>query len=242
MMILTTVCKPISSLSATVFWRVGTTRNGILNVTLKAPHEDSGLVCELVALQHLLFKKEILSDYLYSGKGIKLVVSKGAIRKLTLGKSNKSYAEKYAAFLSSRLEGVSIEVSQKMELMASEDDTEVENVQESIIDFNVISTPAMGDVRITRHAFEQYKTRITSGDPKKPYKSLVKRISHPDLHIQKLDDRVVAHKTRKYGRSDNIEPWTHVTSKFVYLIVKDDAGNRTLVTVFERKESLCDVK
>ncbi|MCB5163163.1 hypothetical protein [Marinomonas algarum] len=237
MMTLTTVCKPISSLSATVFWRVGSTRNGILNVTLKAPHEDSALVCELVAIQHLIFKKEVFFESIFSGKGCRLVVSKGAIRKLALGRSNKTYAEKYAAFLDSRLEGVKIEVSQKMEFMASEAECEVEHIRETKIDFNIISTPAIGDVRITKHAFEQYKTRITSGDPKRPYKSLVKRLNHPELHIRSLNDRVIAHKTRKYGRSDNIELWTHVTSVFNYLIVRDDAGNGTLVTVFERNGS-----
>ncbi|MFW8236726.1 hypothetical protein ACOID8_34810, partial [Klebsiella pneumoniae] len=52
-----------------------------------------------------------------AGAGYKLVVSKGAIKKLALGKSTKEFAFKFAACLTGRLKGATIEVSQSMEFM-----------------------------------------------------------------------------------------------------------------------------
>ncbi len=94
----------------------------------------------------------------------------------------------------------------------------------------------MGCVKVTKHAVEQYQARITSGSPKKPWASLVNRLKHPELRIQPLDAKVLAHKARKYGRSDNVEAWGHPTSSFIYLVIREDNGERFLVTVFERDE------
>ena len=89
MMILTTVSEKVSETEARVFWRVGTKKKGILDVTLDFAHEESALLGELVAIQHLLFAKKVLDREPGSGQGYKLVVSKGAIRKLALGKSSR---------------------------------------------------------------------------------------------------------------------------------------------------------
>ncbi|MFS9669977.1 hypothetical protein Q6291_34905, partial [Klebsiella pneumoniae] len=51
------------------------------------------------------------------GAGYKLVVSKVAIKKLELGKSTKAFAFKFAACLTGRLMGATIEVSQSLEFM-----------------------------------------------------------------------------------------------------------------------------
>ncbi|ECE5538994.1 hypothetical protein DI235_23790, partial [Salmonella enterica] len=89
----------------------------------------------------------------------------------------------------------------------------------------------------TQHAIDQYQARITSGDPKKPWASLVGRLQHPELQVQPFDEKVARHKARKYGRVDNVEVWGHRDSKFKYLmVINDDNQKRVLVTVFERNE------
>ena len=240
MMILTTVSEKVSETEARVFWRVGTKKKGILDVTLDFAHEESALLGELVAIQHLLFAKKVLDREPGSGQGYKLVVSKGAIRKLALGKSSKKFASKFAGFLTNRMKGVTIEVSQSYEFMPSLDECEPESIggerQGYAKTFDEVETPAMGCVKVTKHAVEQYEARITSGSPKKPWASLVNRLKHPELRIQPLDAKVLAHKARKYGRSDNVEAWGHPTSSFIYLVIREDNGERFLVTVFERDE------
>jgi hypothetical protein len=238
MMTLTTISEVITDTKARVFWRVGTKNKGIIDLNLRSHSEDSALVGELMAIQYLLFDKKVFDRAPGGGGGYKLVVSKGAIKKLALGKSSKKFAVKYASFLLNRMKGVTIEVSQKLEFMANSDETLPLVIEEDkdihTQEYAEIITPAMGPVKITQHAVEQYEERISSGCPKKPWASLTKRLMHPELRIQPLDAKILAHKERKYGRSDNVEAWSHPTSTFTYLIVLDDKGNRVLVTVFER--------
>ncbi|EDR1414855.1 hypothetical protein C3863_005003, partial [Salmonella enterica subsp. enterica serovar Dublin] len=115
MMTLTTVSKKTSNNSALVFWRVGTKRKGILDVHIDFDHEEADLLAELVAIRYLALDKQVFCREPGAGAGYKLVVSKGAIKKLALGKSTKAFAFKFAACLTGRLKGATIEVSQSME-------------------------------------------------------------------------------------------------------------------------------
>lgn len=241
MMTLTTVSQKTSNSSALVFWRVGTKRKGILDVHIDFEHEESDLLAELIAIRYLALDKQVFCREPGAGAGYKLVVSKGAIKKLALGKSSKQFATKFAASLTGRLKGVSIEVSQSMEFMEEPaiDNIELLDADKQVYTqtYDEISTPAIGAVLVTQHAVEQYQARITSGDPKKPWASLVGRLQHPELQVQPFDEKVARHKARKYGRVDNVEVWGHRDSKFKYLmVINDDNKKRVLVTVFERNE------
>ena len=240
MMILNTVSKKTSPNSALVYWRVGTKRKGILEVKLDFSHEEIDLIAELIAIKHLAFNTQVFGREPGAGSGYKFVVSKGAIRKLALGKSDKKFASKYAAFLTGRMSGATIAVSQDMEFMS---DLETESVEILQADkqtytqtFDEIHSPVIGSVLLTQHAIDQFTARISSGDPKKPWASLVGRLQHPKLKIEPLDAKVAAHKARKYGRSDNIEVWSHPDDVMKYLMVLKE-GKRVLVTVFERNKS-----
>ncbi|WP_317387825.1 hypothetical protein [Vibrio diabolicus] len=237
MMTLTTVSERLSSTQSRIFWRVGTQRKGILDVTLDFENDDSALLCELCAIRHLLIESQVFGRAPGTGKGYKLVVSKGAIKKLARGRSDKKYAQKFAAFLQSRLAGVQIEVSTKTEYMAV---IEAEAPEHLLAErkhyagtFDAIETPAMGTVLVTAHAVSRYSERISSGKPKAPWLSLVKRLQNPELRIYPLLERERRRKAKKYGTADNVEEWGHPSSEFHFLILNDQ-GTRTLVTAYER--------
>ncbi|MFV8382847.1 hypothetical protein ACNO5E_01970 [Vibrio parahaemolyticus] len=237
MMTLTTITEKLNDQATRVFWRVGTKRNGILDVAIDFDNEDADLIAELSAIQYLLFEEKVMGREPGSGTGYKLVVSKGAIKKLARGKSSKKHALKFAAFLQNRMAGVQIDVSQSREYMADLDETTPVELNAERKEYanthDAIETPAMGTVFVTAHAVEQYKSRLSTGDPKKPWVSLVNRLKHPELKLRTLPDNVLRHKAKKYGTPDNVEAWGHPTSKFTYLFVNNH-GKRTLVTVFER--------
>ncbi len=148
-----------------------------------------------------------------------------------MGKSSKKFAFKFASCLTGRLKGATIEVSQSMEFMDEPGEGNVElldvDKQAYTQTHEEISTPAIGPVLVTQHAIDQYQARITSGDPKKPWASLVGRLQHPELQVQPFDEKVARHKARKYGRVDNVEVWGHRDSKFKYLMVINDVTTRS---------------
>lgn len=237
MMTLTTFSEKQSDSQAHVYWRVGTKRGGVLNVTLGFEHSDSALIAELYAIQHLLFVMKVLGREPGSGKGYRLTVSKGAIKKLALGRSDKKYAYKYSAFLRNRMSGVTIEVSRSQVFLPVIDDTPIVALavgsHDVLCELQTIITPAMGKVRITKHAVEQYLSRLNSGKPKSPWLSLVKRLQHPKLCLSFLTDKVRQHKAQKYGTADNIEEWRHPNDEFRFLVLKH-GDTRTLVTSYPR--------
>ncbi|EKO3674019.1 hypothetical protein M3923_002708 [Vibrio metschnikovii] len=237
MMTLTTFSEKQSDSQAHVYWRVGTRRGGVLDVTLDFEHSDSALIAELYAIQHLLFVELVLGREPGSGNGYRLTVSKGAIKKLALGRSDKKYVYKYSSFLQNRMAGVTIEVSQSKDFLPVLDDVPIVELavdsRDLFCELQTISTPAMGKVKITKHAVEQYVSRLCSGKPKNPWLSLVKRLQHPKLCRSILTDKVRQHKVRKYGTTDNIEEWRHPDDEFRFLVLKN-GDTRTLVTSYPR--------
>lgn len=238
---LNTFSERIDRRSARVFWRSGTSRSGILDISLEFDSADSDVLAELVAIRFLVLQKKIFGVEPMCGKGLKFVVSKGAIKKLVRGASSKKHAVKFAAFLSGRLSGVQIEVSKDKAFMPKVEDTAIEShlaaTDYYTATFEAVSTPSMGDILVTQHAIDQYIDRIDSGAPQRPFASLVKRLQHPALQQIPLPVSVLKHKKKKYGRSDNVEAWSHPDSGFVYLFLNDRA-QKVLVTVFRPDKKL----
>lgn len=238
MMCLTTFSEQIDKQSAYVFWRVGLNKQGALKVEMDFESPDIAIIAELSAINHLMFHKQVFNINPMSGKGIELVVSKGAVKKLVLGKSSKASCKKFAASIQNRLQDVTIKVSKsKVEMLAlAESDIEYLHADTATFTETLtsIDSPSMGTIYITAHAVEQYEARHLSGSLSKPLASLVSRLKNPELRKIELPPKVLKHKERKYGRSDNVEAWSHPTSTVKFLIVNNDQnGKKILVTVFE---------
>jgi len=158
MMALTTVSEKIDDSKARVFWATGLKNSGILDVYLDFAHEDCALLAELIALRYLLFKKKVFDREPGGGGGYRLTVSKGAIKKLANKKSSKKHAFKFSSFLTNRMDGVVIEVSQAKTIMPSIDDCEPEIIggEKGVyaLTFDEITVPAIGRLLVTQHAVE----------------------------------------------------------------------------------------
>lgn len=239
MMLLTTSAQPSAGLVTRVFWRTGMRNSGTVEVLMADATEDAEITAELVAIKYLLFDKQVFDRVPLSAKGYKLIVSRGAIKKLAQGRSDKAHLQHYAFGLTHTMKGVAIEVAHRTDWVTEQTLENVELIDQSSISIrnhDIVDTPALGKVLVTQHAVEQYQTRSPNEDPTVPRATLIRRLSHPELISFALDDRVLAHKARKYGRSDNVEVWGHETSATRFLTVRDEEkGVRTLVTVFRRK-------
>ncbi|TDX23719.1 hypothetical protein DFO67_12436 [Modicisalibacter xianhensis] len=219
-----------------VLWRTGTRNKGAVRIEPEDSWSDERVIAELVAIRFLLFNRTVFNRMPVSGKGYRICASQGAIRKLVQGRSNKEGCQPYADFLRSQLEEAEIAISNDMEFLEDIDITDAEliNVDETyLIGGAIIEAPAMGKVVLSRHAVHQYLERVTSGKPQDPWASLIQRLLNPELRREEIPDRILEHKQRRFGRSDNVEAWSHPNSKFIYLVV-NDGGYRTVVTCFER--------
>lgn len=223
-----------------VFWRVGG-RIGIVDIVMATKLElsDPATAAELMAIQHILSDKEAMGAN-RTGKGIILDVSRGAVRKLKLGTSNKADLTPYAAFLNTRYHEAKIEVSKKTSWVpvslevAEHDQLQVDGPLPESVD-----TPRMGKVVVTKHAIEQYENRFSEGELSRTWASLTKRLQNPELAPIVLPPRVLKHKLMSYGdKAATI--WRHPDGTLHFAVVDDPSGTKVLVTVFYRTETEID--
>lgn len=222
-----------------VTWSVGGNRSGLVNVKLSDERitysdNDKAIVGELCAVRYLLNDKQVFGTKLLSAAGLRLIVSKGAIKKLAKGKSSKKQFLVHSAFLRRQLEGVELKVCNRL---ADPGETEVTavSITDKVIRDDIIESPAMGKVIITQHAVERYAERFSSGNPSYPRASLVKVIQSPELDMFPMPEAVRAHKARKYRNcKDTSELWGHPSSSLKLQVINNANGLRTVVTVFER--------
>lgn len=238
MMTLITNSSLIDTNTVQVLWSKGIKTRGVLNVNISNINtDDNVLVAELAAIRHLLFNKNIFDREIIDGSGMCLKVSRGAIKKLTQSRSSKRDMFSYAAFLRIRMSKAKIVVNKSSEFLPGPDAYEPERITITDESFKQmherVTTPAMGDFFVTVHAIEQYVNRIKTGTPDRPWKSLLKRLSHPSLRKMPIPPAVLRHKEKKYG-DNNIEVWGHDSSEFMFLIVVGK-NRRTLVSAFERQ-------
>jgi len=230
---------PIST-GLAVAWRTGTKNKGIISVQGILFDSDVGAAAELIVIRHLLFSKNVLNRDIINGSGIALEISSPIVKNLYRRKTTRKHLKPFMHFLQTTLTGVTINISSEIDtlLPVMSDNLTLEYINSADTpSYDVIRTISIGDIRITKHAIEQYEERTHSGDLSKPLASLVRRLKHPDLSLQRLPDHTIKHKLRKYGSIDNLEVWGHDTSQMHYVIVRDCKNIGTLVTVYKRHPS-----
>ena len=210
-----------------VYWRTGNSNFGVVEVNFNEPIPDIDIASELLAARHLFFDQRVFNVTPASGKSFELIITKGAIKKLVLGKSDKKHLARYAQFLTDggRLAGININV--KPDLTLNPTDTAEASAVKSSIDIEhkdyriqeTINTPAIGEIVVTEHAVDRYVQYHRSGEIKTPWVSLISRLMNPDLKQFPLDQRIVEHKKRKYGSDNEIHIWGHESSAHRYGVV-----------------------
>lgn len=244
MMSLSVHAQKFSQRQAQVFWYIGQERKGILNISFDFESEEFEIIAELVAIRHLIFEKLSFEVEPFFGKGYRLAVSRGAIKKLFRGTSSKAFAGQFAAFLKIRMEEAVIEVDRWLDKFGHDKESwPQETIEASYHQYSsphtMIETPVLGKIFITQHAIEQFRARHDSADEiRAPLASLVQRLKHPNMAIELLPESVLEQKKRRYGRADNIQALRHPDSQDTFLILTDESGDKNLVTVFGQREKL----
>ncbi|MBE3868093.1 hypothetical protein HJ160_02790 [Vibrio parahaemolyticus] len=116
MNILKTRATVLNHNTATVEWHTGRNRNGLLSVEIPFGHrsDDTGLLAELLAIQHLLFNVNVFTMQVVQPEPITLEVSDKRI----LGLVNcipKAPLSLTSSFLRNRLKGVDLKLNIEQE-------------------------------------------------------------------------------------------------------------------------------
>lgn len=238
MMRLKTSTMKQSSSAVFVFWRTGLEKYGVLRVSFDIENEDIDVAAELVAIHHLLFVKQVFNRVPGLGSSYSLRVSRGALRKLALGKSDKIFAKRYAKFLGSGpMKGVEIQV-EAAEIFNPADCPDIEEIRiqhDRYHTHDEVEVSHFGKLIITAHAVQRYAERSSDESMRFPRQSLVKRLRNPRLKQLVLDESVAQQKKKKYGIENQAEIWGHESEALKFVVLKDKkTGQNVLATVFSR--------
>lgn len=221
-----------------VAWATGKYTNGFLRLDVNENVEDRLIRAELHAIEYLMFRKRVFNVDPANGKSFTFYVSTGAIKKLALQRSQKTHLFDAAAFFTTRLVGAQIHVVKSNSLApewgtAACDRTEPVTSAGGWYSSTTFESPVLGTVEVSAHALRRFVQRLSSGTPTAPWRSLMRRLSHPGLRQYPLPERHQRHKMRKYGTVEGLEIWAHPTSSMAFLFI-NEGTRRRLLTVFKR--------
>ncbi len=242
MNILKTRATVLNHNTATVEWYTGRNSNGLLSVEIPFAHRPdvTGLLAELLAIQHLLFNVNVFTMQVVQPEPITLEVSDKRI----LGLVNcipDAPLYQTSAFLRNRLKGVDLKLNIEPEcfehIEASQPDVYIASEPaERHFSHVVVNTPCLDEVLINTHAIDKYVRLHTGGSLRKPISSLVSRLHNPKLVKMDIPQHVLRHKLIQYQNNENIEIWGIPEATLRFLIIKERQA-KYLRTVFRRSAS-----
>lgn len=221
-------------------WSTGSHKCGVLHVEINKPTTSPRFAAELRAIEYLIFEKNIFQrEIILSGKGFHFHVSQSPVLDLCRKKKTKdSLMTRLLQVHGSRLFGCLLSLiddNQQSFLENVTDSTPIENIGLARIDFSCIETPVMGKVRISQHSIEQYKSRLKTGSPVDPLRSITKRLLHPNIQRQEIPKYLHFRKKLTHGVTRTDEHWGHQNDDVHFVVVREpDTGIGNLVTTYVR--------
>ncbi len=208
MMILTVYTTELGDNKYRVFWKKSLEADGIIDVTVLSVGVNKMIIAELEAIRYLFTEKNALSlnPQTTDGKGIELRISQKEIPFLLtkeggIGKNETMYTH----VMYTRLANIKLEVYEDKSWF---DDDLVkiftpDEIEITTPKYDILSTPNMGDIVITRNALEKFKqTSIEEQGiiPNRLWRSLVKRTRNETLIPSSMPKKYMRQRKERWGR------------------------------------------
>lgn len=214
-----------------VYWRTGLHRKNAVDVRLALTCQDRLAAAEAIAVRYLLGEQNIFNAN-RTGINLKIVVSKGAIKKMARQATQKLDLYEYGYPILTRYGEAKIEVSKDKSWIPADDLLiEVPLINgESVRGIEKLESEGMGMIAVTRHALERYGEHCGTLDMNSSWKNLHRRMKGR-LDVIALPSKVLIHKLRKYGDTPEIRKHPDDPLHYVFCQKLD---HKVLVTVFNK--------
>lgn len=212
-----------------VYWMSGKLRKSAIDIKLPLSCQDKFSAAELIAIRYVLGELKVYNAH-RTGINLKIVVSKGAIKKMAKKSTSKFDLYEYGYPIFTRYAEAEISVSKDKSWYPSEEELGQVTVidGESLRGIEKIHTESLGVIGISFHAMEKYIKHCGTIDMSRTWKNLNRRFNGV-LVQEELPSNVLKHKLRKYG--DAPEVWKHPDDTVHYVFCNRD-DYKILVTVF----------
>lgn len=241
MNILRVITKQQEPGAFTTYWTNTTLKpyaqRGAIRIKVNSADPDGGIIAELHALRYLLEKEEAVGENRAGDENLILIVSFGAIRKLSRMDSQKASLAEHAKFLTTRFKGSQIKV-EKEEAWIDKDAEPSITLDASIIDDEALTIPAIGEVALTAHVVDQFATRFGIDSSGEAWRKLLKIAT--DDRLKELDRQTAGMKLKYAIQGKELGRYFYNPAHQAMLIVVEDKKRQknVLVTAYKLQPEL----
>lgn len=211
-----------------VVWRSGVNNQGKVKVHIEAHVADKKAVAELTAMQHIIEVLEVIGA-IPPLKGLQLVFSVPAIRKVHANKSDKKHLYPYAYFLTTRFCAAAIDISEDDSWIKPRADNNVCELSVTGPIGEWVNIYRFGKVCITRHVIEQFCKRMNNIEPVEGWKQLNTIVNETEL--EQLGADVKSAEEVDIGA---VAKLYHRKSKWCFVIARNPYGQPAIATAYTR--------
>lgn len=170
-----------------------------------------------------------------NSKNLKIVVSRGAIKRLLRDSSSKAHLFQYTNALRTQLFGLTdIEVEKAPDWCADLQSTVCAQWDGLPPKYPVVENPVVGPVSVTFHALERYYDATNrEGRADLIFQKVCRLLREATTKVQ-LPERVAKHKALKYGAGHSKDLYLQTPAGWQAVIVTPEGEQPILATVYMR--------
>lgn len=214
-----------------VVWRSGLQRQGKVTVNIPLDIADKLAIAELSAMQFIIDDLEVLGSQ-PALKGVQMIFSSGAIKKIHDQKSDKRHLYPFAYFLTTRFASVDVKVDKDDSWIMPRADNTLSELTITEPMGQLINIAQLGKVAVTRHVIEQYTQRMNNIEPHLAWKQLSKTLDTAKLESIEADDKRRVHDQLHHAQ-EGIRLYDQNT-KWCFVIADNKFGKKAIVTAYIR--------
>lgn len=209
---------------------------GVIKVRITNQIKDLVIAAELAALQYLLEDKGVLGNQLAGSVTTKLIVSRGAIRKLQLRQSDKVHLAPYANFLTTRFAGSQMSVDQDTRWFDSLTPDSTDHLLVSGPRREKVKMTGIGEISITHHVLERFADRTLpniSEDKRyaTAWKKLSELVSDPAI-CEVARNSLWAGLNNSAGGRQEGRYFLNERKKLIFVVTDNPTEGKKLVTTY----------
>lgn len=191
---------------------------------------------ELFGIWYFLMSIEIAGQG-RRAKNLKLIVSRGAIKRLLRESSSKAHLFSFTNALRTQFFGLNdIEVDKTSAWAASVGTSACVRWDGLPPDYPEIENPVLGHVRVTHHAVERYYDATNREGRADQVFQRVCRILREASQEALLPEHVVQHKSRTYAHANDATRYLNTQSGWQAVILSPANEKPLLATVYQRSD------
>lgn len=209
--------------------------------------QDPEVILELLAVKQIIFLNPtcLPSHFIDNeGKGLSLVFSRGAAKKVLLRKTTKKWLVKHGVPIQTRLRYANLKVAKKFPLPPVDQPIKTEKIRPPA-EFNwaaygfhvdVLKFPNIGEVQVCRHAVDRMEESLPEDAQVGPWMALLHQVRTDPPTPCELPRGQRTRKAIRYGNRDTLQLYR--SGDYILHLVNDEADRTDvpkLVTLYNDK-------